>query len=98
RFNIPERPTDIITFVFYQADDGIRDRNVTGVQTCAPPISHAGIKVTVAIAVADVSTRLRGGGVFSAADLVCLGREDLVDKSLKHLAHQIRRGLSEQFV
>src|SRR5699024_11886494 len=26
-------------FFFYQAEDGIRDRNVTGVQTCALPIS-----------------------------------------------------------
>src|SRR5699024_12196521 len=26
---------------FYQAEDGIRDRNVTGVQTCALPISLA---------------------------------------------------------
>src|SRR5207249_9465592 len=25
---------------FFQAADGIRDRNVTGVQTCALPISH----------------------------------------------------------
>src|SRR5699024_11834912 len=25
---------------FFQAEDGIRDRNVTGVQTCALPISH----------------------------------------------------------
>src|SRR5207249_7706361 len=32
-------------FFFFQAEDGIRDRNVTGVQTCALPISfsnHAG--------------------------------------------------------
>src|SRR5207249_5976854 len=28
-------------FFFFQAEDGIRDRNVTGVQTCALPISHA---------------------------------------------------------
>src|SRR5699024_530166 len=27
------------TFFFFQAEDGIRDRNVTGVQTCALPIS-----------------------------------------------------------
>src|SRR5699024_11855073 len=27
---------------FFQAEDGIRDRNVTGVQTCALPISAAG--------------------------------------------------------
>jgi len=26
-------------FVFFQAEDGIRDRDVTGVQTCALPIS-----------------------------------------------------------
>src|SRR5699024_11603169 len=29
-------------FFFFQAEDGIRDRNVTGVQTCALPISPAG--------------------------------------------------------
>src|SRR5699024_11324775 len=27
------------SFLFFQAEDGIRDRNVTGVQTCALPIS-----------------------------------------------------------
>src|SRR5262249_57672427 len=27
-------------FVFFQAEDGIRDWSVTGVQTCALPISH----------------------------------------------------------
>src|SRR5699024_11717087 len=29
---------------FFQAEDGIRDRNVTGVQTCALPISDALIR------------------------------------------------------
>src|SRR5437868_11211983 len=29
------------SFFFFQAEDGIRDRNVTGVQTCALPISSA---------------------------------------------------------
>src|SRR5699024_11431422 len=29
----------ICVFFFFQAEDGIRDRNVTGVQTCALPIS-----------------------------------------------------------
>src|SRR6266704_5024008 len=28
----------IYIFFFFQAEDGIRDRNVTGVQTCALPI------------------------------------------------------------
>src|SRR5207249_9653349 len=31
-----------VIFFFFQAEDGIRDRNVTGVQTCALPISIAG--------------------------------------------------------
>src|SRR5438067_8246102 len=30
----------IFFFFFFQAEDGIRDRNVTGVQTCALPISR----------------------------------------------------------
>src|SRR3712207_8206681 len=29
-------------FFFFQAEDGIRDIGVTGVQTCALPISHFG--------------------------------------------------------
>src|SRR5437773_2877855 len=31
--------TSCLTFFFFQAEDGIRDRDVTGVQTCALPIS-----------------------------------------------------------
>src|SRR3989454_9627258 len=30
---------DLFVFFFFQAEDGIRDYKVTGVQTCAPPIS-----------------------------------------------------------
>src|SRR5207253_4719134 len=32
-------PLIIFTFFFFQAEDGIRDGHVTGVQTCALPIS-----------------------------------------------------------
>src|SRR5699024_11758978 len=31
---------ELNVFFFLQAEDGIRDRNVTGVQTCALPISY----------------------------------------------------------
>src|SRR6266540_1764913 len=31
----------LIFFFFFQAEDGIRDRDVTGVQTCALPISRS---------------------------------------------------------
>ena len=30
----------VVVFFFFQAEDGIRDRLVTGVQTCALPISR----------------------------------------------------------
>src|SRR2546426_7232106 len=30
---------DVVLFFFFQAEDGIRDYKVTGVQTCALPIS-----------------------------------------------------------
>src|SRR5699024_11579127 len=33
-------------FFFFQAEDGIRDRNVTGVQTCALPILNRPLKLT----------------------------------------------------
>src|SRR5688572_31345677 len=32
----------VVLFFFFQAEDGIRDLTVTGVQTCALPISHDG--------------------------------------------------------
>src|SRR5687767_15584063 len=34
----------ICVFFFFQAEDGIRDKLVTGVQTCALPISHGARK------------------------------------------------------
>src|SRR5438067_8912274 len=34
-------------FFFFQAEDGIRDRNVTGVQTCALPILKAASTISV---------------------------------------------------
>src|SRR5207248_4301424 len=37
RCGIPHRAVGIL-FFFFQAEDGIRDRTVTGVQTCALPI------------------------------------------------------------
>src|SRR5437773_4075922 len=30
----------VFCYFFFQAEDGIRDRDVTGVQTCALPIGH----------------------------------------------------------
>src|SRR5207249_5934768 len=36
-------------FFFFQAEDGIRDRNVTGVQTCALPILDEGVATPEAV-------------------------------------------------
>src|SRR6266540_5146508 len=36
-----------LSVFFFQAEDGIRDRDVTGVQTCALPISRKGMVVGV---------------------------------------------------
>src|SRR6266478_7569855 len=56
RFGDPVRH-DSLGFFFFQAEDGIRDLTVTGVQTCALPICHvfadgayAGEKLETALA------------------------------------------------
>src|SRR5699024_5967498 len=40
---------------FFQAEDGIRDRNVTGVQTCALPICSPTMDTTINVAAAPNS-------------------------------------------
>src|SRR5207249_7853474 len=47
---------------FFQAEDGIRDRNVTGVQTCALPISIAltGLRSPEDAAGVVLNRRVRG--------------------------------------
>src|SRR5690606_39500781 len=50
-------------FFFFQAEDGIRDFHVTGVQTCALPISPP-----------TTAPDVRGGGAFTvASDVFALG-------------------------
>src|SRR5699024_11314645 len=45
----------LVVFIFFcQAEDGIRDRNVTGVQTCALPI----FSPTTIIVVGEISTEV----------------------------------------
>src|SRR2546430_7459072 len=47
-------------FFFFQAEDGIRDLTVTGVQTCALPISRQGDLVTL------VEVKTRRGKAFGS--------------------------------
>src|SRR2546425_5489263 len=51
---------------FFQAEDGIRDKLVTGVQTCALPISRAGA------ASAELRSRRRAGATVAGAQPVGL--------------------------
>src|SRR5699024_11950872 len=45
-----------VRLFFFQAEDGIRDRNVTGVQTCALPISSASASTPIAFTLASNSS------------------------------------------
>src|SRR3712207_7765911 len=51
-------------FFFFQAEDGIRDIGVTGVQTCALPISRASASSGSA---AEPAAAEQGGGVAAGA-------------------------------
>src|SRR5205823_7166185 len=50
---------------FFKAEDGIRDKLVTGVQTCALPISHAHALAHVDVSAAAHSSDVREGVVVS---------------------------------
>src|SRR5205823_11606046 len=43
----------LVVIFFFQAEDGIRDKLVTGVQTCALPISIQNLPLPDAVAIAD---------------------------------------------
>src|SRR5699024_3874844 len=58
---------------FFQAEDGIRDRNVTGVQTCALPILDGGGGKRVVVAGAAAAERLVGAPAGTRDDLGALG-------------------------
>src|SRR2546427_13226109 len=60
-------------FFFFQAEDGIRDLTVTGVQTCALPIYAAVQSARTCFDSPDwqgLSPRKRGGLLFRLADLL----------------------------
>src|SRR5699024_11316901 len=48
----------VFFFFFFQAEDGIRDRNVTGVQTCALPILSGDRHVAVTAATSTIAGHL----------------------------------------
>src|SRR5699024_2071382 len=63
----------IVLFFFFQAEDGIRARNVTGVQTCALPISEPGPTDRAAQAPPGSPPRRAGTRVLYLSPLKALG-------------------------
>src|SRR5256885_7979083 len=63
---------DLLFFFFFQAEDGIRDYKVTGVQTCALPIYLEPLALMKALLLADAhhGTRVRAIGAAADGDLV----------------------------
>src|SRR6266702_24505 len=65
------RHIDLMVVFFFQAEDGIRDGHVTGVQTCALPIFPAAIAVAVALTMAI-------GGLVEVTFLRWLGKASVL--------------------
>src|SRR5437868_12816060 len=97
-------------FFFFQAEDGIRDRNVTGVQTCALPICGADIILIPEIPYSpdiiaqSIRERQREGSKF---DIVVVaegakrvgGEERYLDKATRRLggiAYQVAADIAQQ--
>src|SRR5256886_10434242 len=75
----------VTSFFFFQAQDGIRYSTVTGVRTCALPISES-----VGEAVGRVAASLNSKGEEIKTALV-RGRDDLVDQLSSHGNDLIKR-------
>src|SRR5437764_14542036 len=72
-------------FFFFQAEDGIRDTSVTGVQTCALPISTSGGKgrgLHLLSAGCRVSRRQMGARVHAGHQRAEIGRASCREKSV----------------
>src|SRR5207248_6111070 len=57
-----------VFFFFFQAEDGIRDRTVTGVQTCALPICQSFVRALLCRR--PDGTRIAGGGPGTAGSRI----------------------------
>src|SRR5690606_40395905 len=55
---------------FFQAEDGIRDFHVTGVQTCALPILKGGVSITFKADVSKLPEAEREKAVESAREVI----------------------------
>src|SRR6266550_5586484 len=82
-----------VVFFFFQAEDGIRDVAVTGVQTCALPIS-TGAAPVIASFTASASTVAAGTPVTLTANVT--GRSEEHTSELQSRLHLVCRLLLEK--
>src|SRR5690348_18508551 len=93
-----------IIFFFFQAEDGIRDGRVTGVQTCALPISSSTIRFELPYETNGSGTPVKGARPITAKKLstACarseerrVGKECRYRWSPYHLKKKIRLGCKQ---
>src|SRR2546427_4108272 len=65
----------MVVFFFFQAEDGIRDLTVTGVQTCALPISFGHRAFTDSAPVLEAELARRSGQGWRGKHTLVLNRE-----------------------
>src|SRR2546421_1566910 len=85
-FFIRLTPLVILSFFFFQAEDGIRDLIVTGVQTCALPILLHKPGVTAPIVGA---TKLRHLEDALAAEQLTLSEEEIAHLEEPYVPHAV---------
>src|SRR5256885_12493822 len=73
----------VVRFFFFQAEDGIRDYKVTGVQTCALPISHRAVFADGPVRGRTVLVHGVLGGVSSLAAQLALRDEATVVSTVR---------------
>src|SRR3989475_7688936 len=78
-------------FFFFQAEDGIRDLTVTGVQTCALPISRLLTELTPGDLVPQNLGRLELGLLESAVQVVGDGEPHVQSHQVGELRSEERR-------
>src|SRR5699024_10120567 len=82
-----EGADDLAVFLF-QADDGIRDRNVTGVQTCALPISANHSQQTTGTSIIFQAAFLHHicHTIFSLTAQKCTAVQEIADQVTKNVS------------
>src|SRR5258707_6890841 len=76
-----ERGRLLLFFFFFQAEDGIRDIGVTGVQTCALPISRAPWLTQGYLRDPANSEKLWLGGWLHTGDIGVIGADGYLKRS-----------------